>query len=34
MDTEDIAAGKLHLFEIGLCGQVDGDQPGGDHKPY
>lgn len=28
MNSEEIAAGKIHLFEIGLCGQVDGDQPG------
>jgi hypothetical protein len=28
MDTADIAAGKIHMFEIGLCGQVDGNQPG------
>ena len=28
MDTEDIAAGKIRLVEIDLCGQVDGDQPG------
>ena len=28
MNSEDIAAGKIHLFELGLCGQVDGDVPG------
>jgi hypothetical protein len=28
MDTDDIAAGKIHLVEIGLCGQVSGDVPG------
>lgn len=28
MNSEDIAAGKIKLVEIGLCGQVDGDQPG------
>lgn len=28
MDTADIAAGKIHLKEIGLCGQVSGNQPG------
>lgn len=28
MDSDEIAAGKIHLLEIGLCGQVDGDQPG------
>ncbi|MBT5330493.1 MAG: RICIN domain-containing protein [Porticoccaceae bacterium] len=28
MDTDDIANGKIHLFEIGLCGEVTGDQPG------
>ena len=28
MDTADIAAGKIHMVEIGLCGQVSGDQPG------
>jgi len=26
--NENIAAEKFHLTEIGLCGQVDGDQPG------
>ena len=28
MDTADIAAGKIHLVEVGLCGQVSGNQPG------
>ena len=28
MNSEDIAAGKLHLFKAGLCGQVSGNQPG------
>ena len=28
MNSEDIAAGKIHIFQIGLCGQVDGDVPG------
>ena len=28
MDTDDIAAGKIHLVKIGLCGQVSGDVPG------
>lgn len=28
MNSEDIAAGKIKLAEIGLCGQVDGNQPG------
>ena len=28
MNSEDIAAGKIKLLEIGLCGQVDGNQPG------
>lgn len=28
MDTADIEAGKIHLVEVGLCGQVTGNQPG------
>lgn len=28
MDTDDIAAGKIHLVKVGLCGQVSGDVPG------
>jgi len=28
MDSEEIAAGKIHLVDIGLCGQVSGDVPG------
>lgn len=28
MDTADIAAGKLLLTKVGLCGQVSGNQPG------
>ena len=27
-NSEEIAAGKIHVFNIGLCGQVDGNQPG------
>jgi hypothetical protein len=28
MNSDDIAAGKIKLVEIGLCVQVDGNQPG------
>lgn len=28
MQPEDVASGKLKLTEVGLCGQVDGNQPG------
>lgn len=28
MDIDDLAAGKLHLSELSLCGQVDSDVPG------
>lgn len=28
MNPEDIAAGKIKLAAVGLCGQVDGTQPG------
>lgn len=28
MKPEDIAAGKIKLSAVGLCGQVDGTQPG------
>ena len=27
-DLDDLAAGKIHLVKIGLCGQVSGNQPG------
>jgi len=28
LDIDDIAAGKIHMVELGLCGQIDGDVPG------
>lgn len=28
MDTEDLAAGKLRLVHVGLCGAASGNQPG------
>lgn len=28
IDADDIAAGKIRMVEIGLCGQVSGDVPG------
>lgn len=28
MDTDDIAAGKIHLVKQELCGQISGNQPG------
>ena len=28
MNIKDIAAGKIHMLKIGLCGQVSGDVPG------